>query len=499
MITDKVIGEELRKAYDMMTPNQIDERINSIKAEPLSDESKQRIKQMINDRIQKTEQTKTHKAIYVRWAAAAAAAIVLVCVTAFNAEKVIAAVSRMFGFVPGTGVVSVEDGDDLYILENSGASAGDDMIEITLNDAFAHDNELELRYTVYLSKITIDDLQSSVNTLSELYFRLGYDKYFAVAPESPRLTPHTTTKLNGVEIIADKISVTETESLESARTICISHHYDLSGMQLNDASEGALNIGGVEIGFSLKKLETDISAQGASGGQMVEVDGVKLLCVPTRRENILYIDYYACELGEYKSTSGLRGWYITDTLTVGGQIIEDELDESCIFFSENTSHVGNRLKYDLSGVAGADEAVITAEGIFVEKAYDGKGIFLDSAPTAELALDETVSLDGIEINVGGIYYRNYGEAEDYEPLEHGYLEFRYNAASTDAKRFFVGFTEISINGEAVEYFGIEPYDIEYESIVLPLPVPYEEVRSIEFGGVNLMLQDEIEFRVPLNA
>ena len=96
-------------------------------------------------------------------------------------------------------------------------------------------------------------------------------------------------------------------------------------------------------------------------------------------------------------------------------------------------------------------------------------------------------------------HRSYGEEEGYEPLEHGYLEFRYSAASTDAHRFFIGFTEIIVNGESIEFFSIEPYDIDYVNIVVPLSVPYEEVRSIEFGGVYLMLQDEIEFRVPLKA
>ncbi|MBE6765821.1 MAG: hypothetical protein E7546_08150 [Ruminococcaceae bacterium] len=490
MITDKEITDELRRAYGTVSDSEI---------APLSVESRQRIKQMIHEKMEKTAPSKTHSAITVRWIAAAAAALVLFFVTALNSEKVIASISRMFGFVPGTGVVSVEEGDDYYILENSGEKACDDMIEITLNDAFVHGNELELRYTVYLSKITIEDLQDSVNTLSELYNRLGYDKYFTVSPESPRLTPYTTTHLGGIEITPDTVTVTETESLESSRTICISHHYDITDAECGDSFEGTLNVGGVEIQFRLRKLEGDISVQGASGGQMVEVDGVKLLCVPTLRDNILYLDYYACDLGEYKSTSGLRGWYITDTLTVGGQIIEDELDESCIFFSDNTSHVGNRLKYDLSGTAVADEAVITAEGIFVEKEYSGKGIFLDCAPTAEFPICETVSLDGIDVEVAQMCHRSYGEEEGYEPLEHGYLEFRYSAASTDAHRFFIGFTEIIVNGESIEFFSIEPYDIDYVNIVVPLSVPYEEVRSIEFGGVYLMLQDEIEFRVPLKA
>jgi|GEM_PF-2793713 len=506
MNAERRMIEELRKAYDMMTPEQLDAHLNDIEdieIEPLSGESKQRIRNMISEGIKNSDAAQSpEKSRFAsrRWVAAAAAVLVFVSVAAFSSEAVMAAVAKLFGFAPGIGVVDADTGkNDMYILDDDGAVYEDDMLEITLKGAFVKGDEMELRYTVYLKKITDGDLNDWLNDVSELYRLRGYDKYFVIADESPLLTPYTAATLDGREITADKTTVTETESLESVRTVCITQHYDLTDVLLGDEPRGTLSVGDVQAAFSLKKMALDDTVQGASGGQTVEVDGVKLLCVPTLKEDILYLDYYACELGEYKSTSGLRGWWLTDTLTVGGEAVEDVLDESCIFASDGTAHVGNRLRYDLSEAPDADEAVIEAFGLFVDKEYDGKGIFLDAPPTEELALDETVMLDGIEIKVAGISHRNYGEAEDYEELEHGYLEFRYSAESTDAIRFFVNFDEISINGETAEYFGIGSFGEEYESIVVPLSMPYDEVRSIEFECITLMLQKDITITIPLES
>lgn len=503
MISDNKMIDELRKAYDNMTPEQIDENMKDIDVSPLSAESEQRIKSMISDRIKSAtpQKSKKFRSVTKKWVAVAAVIVMIFSVAAFNSEAVMAAVAKLFSFIPGVGVV--ENGgvseNNIYILDDDGTVYKDDMLEITVKGAFLKGNEMELRYTVYLSKITDADLLSSYDNPSELYNRLGYDKYFAIADESPRLTPQTKTIFNGTEITADKITVTETESLESIRTICITHHYELPDTITADTLSGSLSVGDAEVAFNMKKVEPSDSAQGASGGQLIEVDGVKLLCVPTLKDNILYMDYYACELGEYASTSDFGGWYLSDTLTVGGEVIEYKLDESCIFDSDGTSYVGNRVKYDLSDAPKADEAILEAYGLFVDKEYEGKGIFLDVPPTDKLLLNETVTLNDIEIKISEICHSNYGESDGYEKLEHGYLELRYSASSLDAFRFFVNFDKLSINGQSVDSFCIEQYDDEYDRIIIPLNIPCEDVRSIEFDRVTLMLQEDISISIPLKT
>ncbi len=509
MTADNRTIEKLRKAYDMMTPGQLDEQLDNVEGyeiDGLSEESRQRIRSMISERINRADTAPAagrSKASLIRRAVAAAVVLVFVSVAALNAEAVMAAVARLFGFVPGVGIIDVDSTDtrpkELYILADNGTTYENDMLEIEIKGIFVNGSDMELRYTVYLNKITDDDLAVSYNDVSGLYHRYGYDKYFSIAEESPLLTPYTVTTLDGEEITPKRITVTETESMESVRTVCITHRYDLTGREVSESPCGTLSVGDAQVSFSLKKLALDPSVQEASGGQLAEVDGVKLLCVPTRRDNTLYLDYYACELGEYKATTGFRGWFITDTLTVGGTVIEDVMDESCIFFSEDTNHVGNRLRYDLSDAPDADEAVIEAFGLFVTKEYDGEGVTLDAPPAAEQPLNEAFTLDGIEFRVVAMSHRNYGLDEGFDELEYGYLEFRYSAAGSDDLRCFINLDEVSINGETAEYFCIEPYDAEYESIIVPLSIPYSEVRTIGFDSITLMLQQDITITVPLKA
>lgn len=500
MTTDYNITEELKRAYDEITPAQLEAELEGIELAPLSADAEQRIKNMVNNKINAQEDNFFGKTITktAKWRIIAAAFVLVFAAAAvFSSGSVRAAVAKIFGFVPSVGVVEKnEETGDIFILGNAEKSAENDDIKLTLNHAFANKGKLVLGYTVYLSRISDADLDAYCNSLPELYRTLGYDKYFDIAEESPRLMPHTAATLGGREIIPESISVTETESLESARTVNISNVYDISDIDLSEVFEGVLNMGNLEIGFDMKKIEFSENAADAADGTLIEADGIKLLCVPTRKDNLLYLDYYACDLGEYKSTNGFRKWFNTDTLTVGGEMITDEIDESCIFFSEDSARVGNRLVYDLSG-AEEEKAVIRAFGIFAEKEYSGKGVFLDSAPVAEQKVNQTADLDGTVITVSSITHRDYGEEDGYEEYGYGCVEFRYKAENTVPNREFIDFTKILINGEETDCFGISQYDLEYTSIIIPLKMPYEEMRSIEFAGAEFLLAEDIEIEISL--
>ena len=500
MTTNYNISKELKRAYEEMKPDRLEAELEGIELPPLSAEAEQRIKNMVNNKISTQENNFFGKTIMktAKWRIIAAAFVLVFAAAAvFSSGSVRAAVAKIFGFVPGVGIVEKdEETGDIYILENVFDFAENQDIKLTLNDAFAYNGKLELRYTLYLSRISDAELDDYCNNLPDLYRSLGYDKYFEIAEESPRLMPHTTAVIGGEELSSESIAVTETESLESARTICISNVYDISDINLSEVSAGVLNIENIEIGFELKKIDFAENAADAADGRIIEVDGIKILCVPTFRDNLLYLDYYACDLGGYKSTTGFRGWFNTDTLTANGKLIEDELDESCIFFSENSAHVGNRLVYDLSGIE-AEEAVINAFGIFAEKEYDGKGVYLDAAPSAEQTVNQTADLDGTIITVSSIAFRDYGWEDGYEEYGHGCVEFRYKAETTAEGREFIDFRKILINGEETDCFGIEQYDLEYTSIIIPLKMPYEEVRSIEFESAQFLLAEDIEIEIAL--
>lgn len=500
----KNIEEELRKAYDMMTPEQMEENISDIETAPLSSDSEQRIKNMIKEKMGKTGKKGGEKAVR-RWIAAAAAfVIVLAGVTAFSSENVRAAVAKLFGFVPGVGVIEVDEedtaADSVYILDGT-SETSDEMVSLDIKSAVIMGDKLELRYTAYLKKITDKDLEKNINTLSDMYFEKGYNKYFAVSTLEEDmyqpLTPITSAAFNGTEITPYNTKVTETESLESARSVCISQFYDLSSMAEGEEMQGVLTLGDLSVDFAMRKIDLDSSAEGAAGGTAVSIGGVKMLCRPQIKEDRLYIDYYVLDKGGYKEVYGVRGFgNKTDCLTVAYEEIYGWIDEACIFESEGGMFAG-RFVYDLGGYE-EKKAELSIYGMYVKKDFEDKGIFFEDAPERKQTLNKTLDFDGITAEIAEMSVKYYGEEQGYEENENGYLVLRYSVKDSNDV-CFTNFAEISVNGEGVEGFYVNGYDLEYCNLVIPLPIPFEEIRAVEFESINLMLSGEASIDIPLQA
>ena len=111
-------------------------------------------------------------------------------------------------------------------------------------------------------------------------------------------------------------------------------------------------------------------------------------------------------------------------------------------------------------------------------------------------LNETVQLGDIRVTVSEMSSLYYGEADGYEETAFGYLQIKYKAESTGSREF-ICFGDISINGKWVEYYGLTDFDGEYVTMVLPLSVPYSDIRSIEFESADLMLKGEVRFEFSL--
>ncbi len=504
MMSDEKITEELRKAYNMMTFEQMEENLSGVEIEPLSAESEQRVKDMVKGKIKMKETKKNMNT--KRWIAAAAAFAVVVISAAFCSETVRAAVAKLFGFVPGVGIVEVgeENADRLYILDGTDVSVSDEMVSLEIRNAVIMGDKLELRYTAYLKKISDEDLEKNINTLSDMYFLHGYNKYFVISTLEEDLyqplTPITGTVLNGTEITPYDIKVTETESLESSRSVCITQTYDIKNVAENGSYEGVLTLGDLSVGFKMKKINLDSTAEDAAGGeQIIETNGVKIMCVPTVKEDKLYIDYYVLDNGEYEKVQGFRGFgNKTDCLTVEGEEIVGWIDESCIFADDsNTSF--NRYVYDLDGISEeSDTAVLDTYGIYVEKAYENKGVYFDGVPNEKVSVNKAMEFDGLKAYISEMSVEHYGEDQGYEENNCGYLTVRYSVEDSDGM-CFANFAKISINGVAVEGFYAHGFDLDYSDLIIPLPVPFEEVRSVEFKGVNLMLVDNQSIEIPLKA
>ncbi len=497
MTSDNKIINELRKAYDMMLPEQMEEYLDNFETDPISDESKQRIKEMVKAKMQNTGTNKKTGINVRRWVAVAAVfAVVAASVTMFSSKSVRAAVAKLFGFVPGVGIIETEDGErEPYIIDDITAFAEDEKIRVEIKDAFIINDELELRYTLFLTDITDEDLENHLNSVDELYKIRGYDKYFGNQDGINPMIPLSETVFEGRTIESFSETVSPNESLESSRQIGVSQRYKIEEVPYGEEPEGVLTIGDVSVDFKLKKAEMYSSAESAEEtGAIAEIDGIKVLCVSKRDGDTLWVDYYVCDIGEYTSCPG---FYFAgsnmEAVTEDGTVINGTIDESYLFYSEGSGHIGNRIMFDLSGVSeNTDNITVRTSGLLAKKTYENKALTLKKAPEKVQSINEEIDLSGLKLKIEEISLSPFSEEDGYEECKNGYLSVRYMVEDIEGKSF-VNFAGVSVNGAEANGYYVNGWDGDYKTMHIPLDVEYEEVRSIEFMGAVFILDETVEF------
>ncbi len=497
---DKIINE-LRKAYDTMLPHQIDQNIENISTEPLSDASRQRIREMVNQKMN-TANKKNRKTVIRRWAAVAAAfAVVLTCGIVFSSESVRASIAKLFGFAPNVGIVESVDPDaPFFISERGDVTDGNDMIEVTIKDAVIFNDTLEVRYVLNLTAISEKDLYNNLNSLDELYLSKGYGNYFEPLDHGFSVSPLSQVTLMGSTPSLLSTSVPGSEDILSGKYICISQTYDVKDMEFEAAPQGVLTVGDVSVDFRMNKV--DLTSDAESIGAISEIDGIKVLCVPFLDGDTLSLDYYLCDSGEYTSDVSFRRYGIDTTRLLVGDtspdgyegttLIDGMYDIGYMFYSENSNHIDSRFNYDLSSIEEGSDITVKAEGIYAKKLYDNKALTFDAALSEEKTVNEVIDFDGAKLEIAKISHVVYDEDEGYEEYENGYLVLTAAIDNSENEQF-IGLSEIGINGIVTDGFYFSQYDLDYITVSIPLPVPYSEVRSVEFASADMFLSGEMEF------
>ena len=538
------MDKKLRKVFDMMSQEQLDNKLEKIAPERLPEECEQHIKNLVkekmkNENIRSVKKSKKGK-YRVRWAAAAAAfAIVLTGVVASNTDDVKAAFMRLFGFVPGVGVVEVQkedsisvsdsqkdsavvgvsqgndDQDDMttsvvaqadkwYLLENTDATASDDMIRVELKDAIVNGTELEIRYVIRLLKVTDNDISTVFaalgnkddSALENLYRGLGYETYFSLDNASAlKLMPYSGMTFNGKEVKACAVSIGSTESTDSARTVCVSETYDITGLLTEEAPAGTLRVKDVNVDFRMKNLDLVESMEELTESTLVdETNGVRVMCVPTWKEDKIVVDFYTLDSGKYAAVCGFNLFsgdgHVT---TVNGQEMEEDDGENYVFGNEPTSFIGRQI-YDLHGVSGeVTSAKIETTGLWVKQKLEGEKIELAASAATQNTISEVLELEGTTIEFVEISNRSCESVEDYNYSEHGLLVLKYKAEITDENKQFMYFDDIRINGEKIDGYSMEWPEESYVNMLIPLPMAYSDVHVIEFAGAQYQLNGNMEF------
>lgn len=537
------VEKELRKVFDAMPLEQLSDELNNIELEPLSGESEQRIKDMVKEKMkkEKVEFAKKPKHKAKGWLVAAAAFVfAFIGAAIYKTDNVKAEFTQLFGFVPGMGVVEVEHeestvaqnekktGDNKekagdkkegaatedaptvqatkwYLLENVDATASDDMIQMELKDAVVAGDKLELRYAVRLLKITDEELEAAYaalngvdeSALKEMYVRLGYDKYLSLGDqEAVTLKPQSSTTVNGKKVEASSVSIGGSETTEGSRVICVSETFDVKDVLTDKAPTGTISIAGVNLDFKMKNLDLGGSPEDVTeNGFVDEIGGVKVMCIPTWKNDTLFVDFYTMDSGDYETVCGFNMFDREGFSTsINGTVLENKGDDSYAFDNMGSSFIG-RNAYDLGSVNGdVKSAVVKNSGLWVRQKLEGKKITL--APTAaKKSINEVLELDGSKIEFMEMSNRPCDSVDDFDYSEHGYLVLTYTSEDADMNKNFLWFGSLSVNGENVEDFTMECGNVGYANVLIPLPMPYSEVQTVEFTSADYMIHGNMEFNL----
>lgn len=519
------IETDVRNAYDNMPLEELSEYMENVDIPTVSDESKARIKKLVNEKIginnsngdfyrgkkTKNERNKVKKSVYRFATMAAACVLVLGGVLFMNTDSVKASLAKLFGFVPGMGVVEVPSdekeelpvSDRWFILKQARYSGADDMIGVEIQNATLTNNELTINYTVDLLNISVNDLEVLSDNLSDnsfkdyadLYRSHGYETYFGIKETADTLTPLSSVELNGSTLNLLNREVLSGEALEGAKLICISESYKVENINVETMPAGSLTVGALKVDFGMRDLQAYILDESAEqNGAICTADGMKLLCVPTWEGETLLLDFYTLESGEYERLLGF-GMGVWPVVTVNNQEIEGYADERYVFESENTGCLGRRLYYDLSDVEGEIKTLeVTLEGVMAVNdedvvMVDVTAVNAENADTIEFS--QQAYLSGTNIEFVGL--EKYQDEDEFLYSEYGNVLVSYRTVEKDINAVFAGFDEIYINGIKQDIWaeGMQ----EYQEIYLKLPCEFQELEKIECKGAQYFVYRNFTFTI----
>jgi len=429
----------------------------------------------------------------------AAAAAVLVLISAFSVisnEKVYAAISRYFSFVPGVGVVDVTESTSdsdvtlpRLIWNHRGASAEDSMLRLTVRSVVVNEDCLELVYTTEKIKLTgavLDEALQRQDTegrvvVAEACRELGYEKYFNILDEELTdsydfFQPLSTVSVGGAQL--ERISQIPSTT-EIFNELAVVERYRIDTSAAEDMT-GTLSVGGVTVKIDLDAVGVSSDpSEVVSGGEVCSAGGVTVLCMPVWTEDRLYTDLYVLDCGIFdRPLSFSNGETGFPEIIVNGTVIGGET-ESWIGGMEGGSYIGS-ASYDLTEAYGSYESVPLYVPGIAFGTDEETVIDLPQGVSGKTRIDMNVPLTKGELELHSINCLTGDERMLHSSEQELQLWFTCHESEDILLNWF---GEIAVNGVPVdEWCTYEAGSGEITYITLPLHCPAEEVHSVTLSG-----------------
>lgn len=481
-----------------------------------------RVKKNVMNQINKVNTKNTGfrwgKTIGIALGTAAAIAVIATVTISPVRTKAIELFKNIFSFIPGEGIVAADEDapiTDTYILAENVKASNDDL-SVQLFNATAHDNIIDLDYTVFLSKIS-DEARDQVfieaqkrtkstdyiidsdylSAYSDLYTGLGYDRYFEINNEIDEQycalkKPYSTLTVSGREISPETSKITFGEA-SGERTCNIHQTYLISDAGLQNDGNLLLKLAELEIPFKLAIAETYSSQDELLSNVSTLTNGdIKVMADYTwDDDNSLTVDIYPVDLGSYSEIT-----FIDCTLEVNG--------ENCLSYpSDKYSDMSKpctSFGFNLSDVEPDSELIFKINCISLMDSNGELNIEIPEQVYGKYDINSTFEHNGTKLTANEMSIVNYCDKENETMVSYGYDTLDYtgdpiivsfNAEKTTGAPQFETFGRVLYNGTTEAELWSGPTENGIIGCILTNN-SIENITSITFSNPIFTINDVFE-------
>jgi len=390
--------------------------------------------------------------------------LILAITIATNVGGVKASMQKIFAFIPGVGVVKVDDSGILYYMKGDTQTKGNDNYEVKLDYIYASKDSVRITWEL-ISKSTSE---SPPDVKPSLESRLGGDKFPDV-------------KL----VIKDKIY--QSSSTFEGNT-CETWIY-VKDVTWNMTDVYQIVFQDISFDFSLQNYEIYKQTEDIGPTQML--NDISMTAIPEWEENSIVIALYNLNYSKFDSIGGYNKYLLsqyTPYLTIGGATIQRE--------KIDLDRGEGKMVFDLSGIELTQElkatAVIHIPRIEVEKKENEKigisiakdGSYHASKESVQFA-DSTMHIIKVEKASKVEQYKNFQNCLKLT------LKFDYNMENLELENF----SKLVLSDGKVQSLGWScEYDENtgYYSLYIQDYAETSKIKSITFGELTYYINDEYQ-------
>lgn len=244
-----------------------------------------------------------------KWLAAAAAFIIMIG-AASQSEAVQAAIKKMFTFIPGISIEETTTSSNpevLYSLDGDPVTKSNDLMSVTLQNAYISDYSVDIVYRIKLN--FIPDGLVSKEEMQKILDEKGVSSYIEVR-DTEGFGGYTFLDVNP-KVTVNGAAFTDLQNYGGGSVDDMTYTVRISGIsediqKFGESLPVTLNVGDLSFDLKFKPIETYESINEI--GPTAMHNGISVTAVPRWDEDILYVKFYSLNYSDFNQVYGFIGY-----------------------------------------------------------------------------------------------------------------------------------------------------------------------------------------------